>query len=156
MISRLFLLALCASLILTLASVGCGGGNDVATRAEFQEEVVGARDRVDFALARVPKAESLDEYIDRLEEAAVVVDDAASTLAEITPPPAFEPEATELENAFRQLAVDYDSTADQLRQTPELLTGSAGFSFDSWDQANLALAGLAGKGLKVSVLQPHA
>ena len=59
--------------------------------------------------------------------------------------------------SFRQLSVDIQATADQAR-TPgfeALLTkpGSQGLSFDSWDQANKALAGLAGKGIQVSILQ---
>jgi hypothetical protein len=29
-----------------------------------------------------------------------------------------------------------------------------GLSFESWDQTNEALAGLAGKGIQVSILQP--
>ena len=157
MLTRLLgLLAMCAALAVVLVATGCGGGDDVATQAELQEVVVSGRDRVDFALARIPKAKSLDEYVNRMDEAAVVIDDAASRLEEITPPPEFEPEATKLEKALRQLAVDYDGAADQIRLTPEILGGAAGLSFDSWDRANLALAGLAGKGLEVSVLQPHA
>jgi hypothetical protein len=153
--SRL-LCALLATLVvvLGLGAAGCGGSDEL-TQAEFQELVVVQRDRVDFALARVPKAKTLEEYTNRMEEAAAVIDDAANELADITPPEVFEPETRKLEKAFRQLAVDYDSTAEQLRETPDLLTGSLGLSFDSWDQANLALAGLAGNGIEVSVLQPH-
>ena len=150
------LLALCVSLAVVLVGTGCGGGDDVATQAELQEVVVTERDRVDFALARIPKAKSFDEYLNRMDEAAVIIDDAANNVEAITPPAEFEPEITKLVKALRQLSVDYDSTAAQLRETPELLSGSLGFSFDSWDQANLALAGLAGKGIQVSVLQPHA
>jgi len=139
---------------LTFVAAGCGG-DERLTQAEFQQEVVAARDRVDFALARIPEAKSLDEYTNRMEEAAVVIDDAASDLESVEPPEVFVPETNKLVKALRQLSVDYSSSAEQIRLTPELLTGTVGLSFDSWDQVNLALAGLVGKGIQVSVLQPH-
>ena len=57
----------------------------------------------------------------------------------------------------RQLSVDIQATADQAREPgfENLLTDPAlnGLSFDSWDDVNKALAGLAGKGIQVSILQ---
>ena len=147
-------LALLLVLAVGLAATGCGGSDEV-TQAELQELVVTQRDRVDFALARIPKAKTFEEYTNRMEEAAVVIEDAANEVASVTPPKVFEPEMTKLEKSLRQLSVDYDATADQFRETPDLITGSAGIAFDSWDQVNLALAGLVGKGIEVSVLQPH-
>lgn len=147
---------LAALTVLTaLAAAGCGGEDEAVTVPQFQEKVVVARDRVDYALARIPKAESLDEYTSRMDEAAVVIEDAANELEALTPPKGFEPETRRLVKALHQLSIDYSSSADQFRQTPELMTGTLGISFDSWDQVNLALAGLVGNGIDVSVLQPH-
>ena len=57
--------------------------------------------------------------------------------------------------SLRQLSVDVQATADQVRQPgfESLLQGTRGLSFDSWDDVNKALAGLAGKGVQVSILQ---
>jgi hypothetical protein len=144
-------------LVLTvLLGAGCGGEEGPPSIDEFEETIVLARDRVDFAIARIPRAKSLEEYANRLEEASVVADDAADDIEELGPAENFEEETTRLVDAFRQLSVDYGSTAEQIRQTPDLLTGALGLSFDSWDKANLALAGMAGKGLdRVVVLQRH-
>jgi hypothetical protein len=154
-VSRLFLAILLAAAVFLVS--GCGGGdNSPPPLTEFQEAVVIARDRVDFALARIPKAKSLDEYTNRMEEASVVIEDAADDLDKLGPAEDFEDETKRLTSALHQLSVDYESSAEQIRLTPELIAGAAGLSFDSWDKANLALAAMAGKGIDVSVLQPHA
>jgi hypothetical protein len=147
-----FLFAVAAFLV-----SGCGGGdNSPPSLTEFQEAVVIVRDRVDFALARIPKATTLEEYTNRMEEASVVIEDAADDLDNLGPAEDFKDETKRLTSALHQLSVDYESSAEQIRLTPELIAGAAGLSFDSWDKANLALAGMAGKGIDVSVLQPHA
>ena len=49
------------------------------------------------------------------------------------------------------------ATADQARIPgfEDLLTNTNALSFDSWDEVNKALAGLAGKGIPVTILQRH-
>ncbi len=93
-----------------------------------------------------------------MDEAAVVIGKAADELDDEGAPDEFEPEASNLVKWFRQLSVDIQATADQARVPgfETLLTdqGLQGLSFDSWDSANKALAGLAGKGIQVSILQP--
>lgn len=147
----LLLLALAATL-----GAGCGGEDGPPSVGDFEDTVVLARDRVDFAIARVPKATSLEEYANRMEEASVVIDDAADDLEELGAAENFEQETAKLIAAFRELSVDYRSTAEQIRLTPDLLRGALGLSFDSWDRANLALAGMVGKGLdRVTILERH-
>jgi hypothetical protein len=142
--------------VVTAFGAGCGGSEGgQPTMAEFEAAVVQARDRVDFALARIPKAKSFEEYTNRMEEAAVVIEDAADDLEEVGAAENLEPETKMLISALNELSVDYDSTAEQLRETPEILAGSVGLSFDSWDKANRALAGMVGKGVDVTVLQRH-
>ena len=97
-------------------------------------------------------------FLTRMDEAAIVIGKAADELDDTGAPADYQPEADDLVTSFRQLSVDIQATADQAR-TPgfeDLLTNPAlnGLSFDSWDQANKALAGLAGKGMQVSILQP--
>lgn len=149
------LLALLATLVLVVT--GCGGGGAPSTE-EFSDSVVLNRNRVDFVLGRIVRAQSLEELLTRMDEAAVVIDKAAGDLEDTGAPDDYQPEADDLVTAFRQLSVDIQSTADQARVPgfEGLLTDQAlqGLSFDSWDDANKALAGLAGKGIPVSILQP--
>jgi hypothetical protein len=58
---------------------------------------------------------------------------------------------------LRQLSVDVQATADQARIPgfEGLITQTNAISFDSWDNVNKALAGLAGKGIEVTILQRH-
>jgi hypothetical protein len=139
-----------------VSASACGGSSEPSVE-EFAEAVVLNRNRVDFVLGRITRAQSLDELLTRMDEAAVVVGKAADELEDTGAPSDYQPEANNLVKAFNQLSVDLQATADQARVPgfETLLTDPAlqGLSFDSWDEANKALAGLAGKGIQVSILQ---
>jgi hypothetical protein len=151
--ARRLLLALL--LAVGLAASACGGGEPTAE--EYGAAVVANRDRVDFALGRIPRAQSLDELLERMDEAAAAIDRAAGELEDAGAPPEYQPEAGNLVEGLRQLAVDVQATADQARIPgfETLLTDPMlrGLSFESWTRVDKALAGLAGKGIEVSVLQ---
>ena len=145
-------------LLLLLAVVvlvaGCGGGEPSVEK--FSNSVVLNRNRVDFALARITRAKSQDELLTRMDEASVVIDKSAGELADVGAPSDYQPEADNLVKYLRQLAVDVQATADQARIPGfQDLLKNTGLSFNSWDDVNKALAGLAGKGIPVTILQPH-
>ncbi len=150
------LLVLLLALGLAVSASACGGSSEPSAE-EFGDAVVLNRNRVDFVLGRITRAQSLDELLTRMDEAAVVIGKAADELEDTGAPADYQPEAGDLVTAFRQLSVDIQATADQARVPgfETLLTdaGLQGLSFDSWDEANKALAGLAGKGIQVSILQ---
>ena len=127
---------------------------------EYADAVVLNRNRADFALARITKAQSLEELLNRMDEAALVIGKAADELDDKGAPDEFQPEADNLVTSLRQLSVDLQATADQAREPgfEGLITDPSlqGLSFDSWDDANKALAGLAGKGIQVSIIQAKA
>jgi hypothetical protein len=159
MIARRLVLALLAALLVA-AAAGCGGGGGTASPADYAEAVVLNRDRVDFALARITRAQSVDELLNRMDEASVVIDKAASDLDDKGAPEEYQPEAGNLVKQMRQLSVDIKDTADQARQPgfESLVTDPhlQGLSFNSWTNMNKALAGLAGKGINVAIVQPKA
>jgi hypothetical protein len=152
--ARSLLLVLLAALLLVAA--GCGGSGDPSPEA-YSEAVVLNRNRVDFVLARITRAKSQDELLARMDEAALLIGKAADELDDKGAPADFQPEADDLVKSLRQLSVDVQATADQVRQPgfENLFEGTRGLSFDSWDDVNKALAGLAGKGVRVTILQSH-
>lgn len=149
---RLLLLLLVA---LGLLVSGCGGGEPSVE--EYSEAVVLNRNRADFVLGRITRAQSLEELFTRMDEAALTISKAADELEETGAPSDFQPEADDLVKSLRQLSVDVQATADQARIPgfEGLITQTNAISFDSWDQVNKALAGLAGKGIEVTILQRH-
>lgn len=134
---------------------GCGGGEPSVE--EFGDAVVLNRNRTDFVLGRITRAQSIEEVLNRMDEASVTISKAADELEDTGAPSDYQPEADDLVKWLRQLSVDVQATADQARIPgfEGLLTQTNAISFDSWDQVNKALAGLAGKGIDVTILQRH-
>jgi len=151
---RLLVVALLAMLV--VLATGCGGGQP--STEDYADSVVLNRNRADFVLTRITNAASPDELLNRMDEAALVIGKAADELDDKGAPDEFQPEADNLVKSLGQLSVDIQATADQARQPgfETLLTDASlqGLSFDSWDDVNKALAGLAGKGIQVSIIQP--
>ena len=71
-----------SGLVLVLLA-GCGGG---ASKEEFQQAVVDARDRVDAGMAQVVQAGDFEELLNRLEIAADESSKAAKDLGEADAP----------------------------------------------------------------------
>jgi hypothetical protein len=146
-------------LAVSLATTACGGfgGFGAPSAEEYSDAVVLNRNRVDFVFGRITRADSVEEFLTRMDEAAVVIGKAGEELGKLGAPDEYQPEADNLVDALNQLSIDIQATADQAR-TPGfegLITEMNAISFDSWDQANKALAGLAGKGVPVSILQRY-
>jgi hypothetical protein len=138
-----------------LVATACGGGEPSVQ--EFEDAVVLNRNRTDFVLGRITRAQSLDELFARMDEAAATISKSADELEDTGAPSDYQPEADNLVKWLRQLSVDVQATADQARIPgfEGLITQTNAISFDSWDNVNKALAGLAGKGIQVTILQRH-
>jgi hypothetical protein len=143
-------------LAVSVVASACGGFGEPSTE-EYSDAVVLNRNRVDYVFGRITRADSVEEFLTRMDEAAIVIGKAGEELDKLGAPDDFQPEADNLVAAFNQLSIDIQATADQARQTgfEGLITETNAISFDSWDQANKALAGLAGKGVPVAILQRY-
>jgi hypothetical protein len=152
---RLLIALLAALALLSTGCAGGGGGSESAgpSLAEYEAAVVNTRDRVDFALARITKAESQDEVLDRMDEAAVSIDAAASDLEDKGSPEEFEEETKQLTDSLHQLSVDLAAVAHDVRN--QIVEAPKALNFESWDQANLALAALIGDGIDVKLIGRH-
>jgi hypothetical protein len=154
--SRLLTVVALATVAAALA--GCGGSDSLPTNAEYEQAVVEAIERTDYALARITRAKSKDELLKRMDEAEVAISAAADDLDEHGAPEVWTEENDKLVTSLGALGNDVGLTAEQIREPgfESLLLGARGLSFENWDKVNLALASLIGDGLQVPTLQPHA
>ena len=123
--------------VVAIAVVGLalGGGSGADDKGRVPGRVVNTRDRIDFSLGRLSKAQTLEELLTRMDEAAETIDDAAGDLDDVSPPEGLEDQHDRLVEQVGSLAGDIQGTADQAR-TPgfeDILTGAAGLDFPSWD-----------------------
>jgi hypothetical protein len=158
-IVRSLLLSLLAAAVLAVSACGGGGGDETATIPEYTASVTDARDRVDFALARITQGEkgNTEEFLTRMEEAGAAIDAAASDLEDADVAEGYADETERLTKALHQLAIDLRATAHDLGQ-PELgsiIPTTQGLNFESWDEANRALAVLKADGLKIELIGRH-
>jgi ABC-type enterochelin transport system substrate-binding protein len=149
---RLSLLLL--AVVAIVLAAGCGG----SSRDDFESSVIDTRNSVDGALTHITdNPSSKEELLSRMEQSAVAIDRAAERLDQEKAPDEFEAEQDQLVKAYRQLGVDIDAAAKSLRE-PEfenLVTGSQGLSFESWNQANRVLGKLRTQGIDVKPLGRH-
>lgn len=138
-------------------AAGCGGGSE-PTLDEYERAVVEARDRTDFALARITQSKSMDELVIRLGEAGDVITAAADDLDDTGAPEVFVDENAKLVKSLKALGNDVSATSEQILEPgfENLLLGARGLNFQSWDKVNLALASLIGDGVRVQLLATHA
>jgi hypothetical protein len=127
------------------------------SREDYQAVVVNARDRVDFAYGRIAQSGSIEELIERIDEAGVVVGDAASDMDDEGAPDGLEDEHERLVDALNAFADVLASTAAQFRDPTfaGTLPGITSLSFPEWDAVNAVLADLDEQGIEVEQLARH-
>jgi FlaG/FlaF family flagellin (archaellin) len=140
-----------------VVSFALGGDGTPSSRADYAAVVVKNRDRVDFVLGRLSTAQSLEELLTRMDEAAKTIDAAAGDLDDVTPPETLEDEHGRLVSQLETLSVDIQGTANQAREPgfQDILLGADGLSFDSWDAINTILEELREQGIDVQPLSRH-
>ncbi len=148
--------AVAVATMVAIAAVGCGFGGDDSTtsQADYQTAVVNTRDRVEFALGRLSKAQTLDEFLERMDEAAETIGDTAGDLDDVNAPDDLTDPHERLVDQLGQLAADIQGTADQARVPgfEDILQGAEGLNFESWDEINAILAELRRQGIEVDPL----
>lgn len=143
--------------LLAASLFGCAGGGGSPSAAEYEAAIVDTRDRVDSALARIPQAQSEDDFLDRLDEAGEVIEAEAGDLDDVGAPERFEDENERLIRHLRQLGAALHGTAEQARVTgfDKLLSGASGLNFESWDKVNAIFRTLRQQGVEVRPLARH-
>jgi hypothetical protein len=147
--------AAAAAAAVAIIGLTFGGGNSEATTtADYQAAIVSTRDRIDFSLGRLSRAQTLEELLTRMDEAAATVDDAGGDLNDVGAPDALEDQHERLVEQIESLAVDIQGTADQARIPgfEDLFDGAAGLDFPAWDAINAIFAELRRQGIEVEPL----
>lgn len=146
-----------ACILAAATLLGCARDEGAPTAEEYKASVVDTRDRVDLALAGIQEAKSESDFLDRLDAAGTVIDDAAGDLKAVGSPARFEDENARLVRHLRQLAAALQGTAGQARELgyDTLLTGASGLNFESWDAVNAVLGDLRQQGIQVQPLVRH-
>ena len=139
---------------IALAGMALGGEETDGSAAEYQVVVVNVRDRTDFALGRLSKAQSFDELLERMDEASAAINGAVGELEEATPPAELADVHAELADNLEVLATDLQGTAEQARVPgfEDLFQGSSGLNFETWDAINENLAAMEEAGVVVAPL----
>jgi hypothetical protein len=136
---------------------GCGGSSAVS-KQDYNDSVVSARDRVDFALAQITVGSgSLDDLVERMEMAADRIDDAANDFDSGGSANGFDDETDDLVDAYHQLAAGLAGTAHDasVEGMETLLTGTNALQFPGWTKANRVLASLDNQGITVEPIGSH-
>lgn len=155
---KIAVIAVAAAAAIMVTAVGLAlVADDSPTQAEYRTAVASARNRTDAALERITQAQSKEELLDGMDDAAIVIDRAADDLDETGAAARFEETNKRLVAALHQLSTDLEGTAAQIRQPDftDLLQGTRGISFDSWTRVNALLAELRDDGIAVPPLERH-
>jgi ABC-type transporter Mla subunit MlaD len=149
--------AVAAVVAVGIVGLALGGGGEATSKADYASAMVNTRDRVDFSLGRLSKAQSFEELLTRMDAAAETIDDTAADLDDLTPPDAFEDSHERLVRQLENLAANVQGTADQARQPgfEQILLGAAGLDFPAWDAINSIFVELRRQGIEVQPLARH-
>jgi ABC-type oligopeptide transport system substrate-binding subunit len=153
---RVLLLAACAALAATTLAA-CGSTQSLS-KQEYAEVIGNSRDRVDYALAQITVGTgSLEVLVQRMNDAADSIDEAASDLDVAGAADGFDDETSDLVDAFHELAAGLAGTASDATQVgmEGLLTGSQALQFPGWTKANRVLASLKEQGIAVEPISSH-
>ena len=146
--------------VLAVALVGMAFGGEStpsATRAEYSATVVDVRDRVDIAMLRITTSTSIDQLIERIEQASTAVGAAAADLGDAGVAEGFGDETDSLVRALQGFSDELANTAEQF-QDPTFepnLTNINSLGFQGWESVNSSLEKLRAEGVRVPPLQRH-
>ena len=146
-----------AVIALVLAALVAGCGSSTPSRDEYAQSVRETRNAVDEALAYIVQASSREDMLNRMEEASARIDRAADEFGDDGAAKGFEKETAQLEEALHGLSSDLEDTAEQIRdpEFADLLGTSRGVNFQTWNDANNALAKIRRKGIDVRPIDKH-
>jgi hypothetical protein len=150
---RILLLVIAGiTLVLVVAAVIATRGGAQPSRAEYQTQVVKARDSVSDALAFAAQATTVRQVEARLALSSRVTGKAADDLDKVGAPKGLEEEAAQLVAALRYFSGEIDATEQALKGSRLPLRRMAGLTFKGFTRTQNALRALRAKGIDVPLL----
>lgn len=151
--------AVAAAAAVAVAGLAFGGrdGGGTSSLGAYEATVVNARDRLDFALAGISRAQSLEELLAQLNEAADTADATAADLDTAGVAEGFEDENDRLVDALRAFASELSGTAATLGDPTfaEALPHMRSLSFKQFVVVNRIFADMDRQGVEVDPLSRH-
>jgi hypothetical protein len=148
------LLATFALLLAAIALAGCGGGG--ASKEEFAEDVIAARNDTDAGLSQIVEASSFEDLLERMRTAAVEIRGAARDVREASAPGDLEDERDLLAQRLLALSDEIISTVETFEAIPDQAQATRALNFEQWDNVQASLASLRSEGIDVPALGRHA
>ena len=140
-------------LVSALLLAGCGGSG--ASKEDFADNVVSARNDADGGLAQIVQATSWDDLLARMKVAAVDLRGAATDVREADAPSELEDERDLLAQRLLALSDEIISTVETFEAFPAQAQATRALNFEEWNKVQAALASLRREGIKVKALERH-
>lgn len=142
-----------ASVFVIVVLAGCGGSD--ATKDDFRQDVLTARNQTDAGLAQIVNAKSIDDLLDRMRIAASEVRSASRDLEEAGAPKELKDERDALAARLLALSDEIASTVQTLESFPDQAAATKALSFEQWNSVQAELKKLRALGVDVRPLERH-
>lgn len=139
-------------LVSVLLLAGCGGG---ASKDDFAQDVVAARNDADAGLAQIVQATSLEDLLARMKVAAVELRGAATDVRTADAPDDLQEERDLLAKRLLALSDEIISTVETFEAFPDQAQATRALNFEQWNTVQASLASLRREGIKVKALERH-
>jgi hypothetical protein len=147
------LVPITCAVVLAVGSGGCGESD--VSEADFQADVVAARNDADSGLEQIVQATSVEDLLERMRLAAIDVRGAASDVREAGAPEELEDERDALAARLLALSDEIIATVDTLEAFPEQAQNTNALNFAQWNAVQAELKKLRRQGIEVPPLERH-
>jgi hypothetical protein len=145
-------LAIASVLLVVVLAAGCGGS---ATKEDFRQDVLAARNHADSGLAQIVNARSVADLLARMRIAATAVRGAADDVGKAGVPKELEDERDALAARLLALSDEIVSTVQTLESFPDQAAATKALSFEQWTGVQAELKKLREQGVNVPLLERH-
>jgi hypothetical protein len=142
-----------SALLVAVLAGGCGGS--AATKADFRQDVLKARNDADAGLEQIVYATSVDDLLERMRTAAVEVRRASTDVRAAGAPKELEDERQRLADSLLALSDEIAGTVATLESFPDQAGKTSALNFEQWNAVQADLADLRKQGVKVPALERH-
>lgn len=142
-----------SALLIAVLAAGCGGSG--ATKEDFRQDVLAARNDTDAGLAQIVLATSAADLLARMRIAASEVRRSSTSVREASAPGDLEDERDALADRLLALSDEIVRTVETLESFPDQAAQTSALNFEQWIAVQAELAKLRKLGVNVPPLGRH-